>query len=340
MWVDYVENLYQYGKCESISSEDVPDKEELRRRLPFYIVYKVFSAVPLSIFSSFIVISLTYKCVIRLIDFILKYMSDKMRARMIDQSRDSFFCLVGNVDDDNEIIFSHCDIDYVLQLLSKHKEPSDQNEPEIKQPECVEVVQEEKVPHVQQLASLHNKYVWVSEKKPVSRLKKLADVIYKWDVTFRFTSRYLNTITVSLVALYYVFLYWTYKISMLMSHLVSKIPDELLVDNLYVYPGEILCAINDQVCLEQLREMGGIKLPLPKSFVNFTPSLKSSILAVFIVPAFGAFLLCLGQVFLLIKETRQHLRELYQGKCEYVKKAANLENSKIASTSFHFGGYV
>jgi SMC interacting uncharacterized protein involved in chromosome segregation len=43
------------------------------------------------------------------------------------------------------------------------------------------------------------------------------------DPTFRFTSHYCNTITVTLVALYYVFLYWTYNITMIASDPAFKI---------------------------------------------------------------------------------------------------------------------
>ena len=106
LWIDFVENIYIYGKCDSISNEASSSLDETYRRLGFYIAYKVLSAIPLSIFSSFIIITLTYKAVINLIDFITRFRSPKTRAILAEKSRDTAFCMIANVDDDNEIIYS------------------------------------------------------------------------------------------------------------------------------------------------------------------------------------------------------------------------------------------
>jgi hypothetical protein len=65
-----------------------------------------------------------------------------------------------------------------------------------------------------------------------------------------------------------------------------------------------------------------------------------SVFSVFFAPLFVALFISLFQVFLLVKETRQHLIEMYKGKCEFVKKLTNLDKGFIASSSFHFGGLV
>ena len=59
-----------------------------------------------------------------------------------------------------------------------------------------------------------------------------------------------------------------------------------------------------------------------------------------ILPVFISFIICLIQLFLIAKDCKTHLLELYKGECEFIKKAKNLENSKIAGSSFHFGGFL
>lgn len=101
-----MENIYQYGKCDSISSESSNSVEETSRRLGYYIAYKVLSAIPLSIFSSFIIITLTYKAAINFVDFFLRYRSPKTKTILKLKAYDTIFCLIANVDDDPEIFYS------------------------------------------------------------------------------------------------------------------------------------------------------------------------------------------------------------------------------------------
>jgi hypothetical protein len=125
MWIDFVSNIYYYGKCESISNEDVEeDKAELRRRMPYFIAYKVMSAVPLSLFSTFILITLTYKSFVILIDLFFKnkHLNTKHQY-LIENNRDNLFrgkkCALCNINDENEILYSNSDLNYVLRLFNK-----------------------------------------------------------------------------------------------------------------------------------------------------------------------------------------------------------------------------
>jgi hypothetical protein len=173
------------------------------------------------------------------------------------------------------------------------------------------------------------------------------------DKCFRFTSRFISTIVVGLVALYYFFLLLFYSIGINMSYLLSVVPDDLnsqvlMLENLLnnnetglVNIGEILCNINEAICIESLQEMGGsIRLPFVHKAINILFDIKSSLMAVALVPIFIALLICLVQVFLLVRETKTCLNELYKGKCDYVSKAEKLSNASIAASSFHFGGYT
>lgn len=58
--------------------------------------------------------------------------------------------------------------------------------------------------------------------KPIEKLRLglynyFVQYVYSLDPTFRFTSRYCNTITVALVSLFYVCIYWTYAITILVA---------------------------------------------------------------------------------------------------------------------------
>ena len=108
-WLDFFNNTYQFSVCNGFYKEIGPSKEalsELNRRYTFFTIYKVLSSIPFALFSSFIVVSLTHRSFIELIDFMLC-------KRQQEQKNNSLF----KVKDENEIIYSKCDIDYVIDLL-------------------------------------------------------------------------------------------------------------------------------------------------------------------------------------------------------------------------------
>lgn len=188
------------------------------------------------------------------------------------------------------------------------------------------------------LKAKSTKYVTVRRKKDPMPLKYFKKFIYNYDHTFRFTSRYWNTIMVALVALYYVVLYWSYTISMYASYWIDKIPFTVDSESIQLNWGDLVCNALPDACLEQFEAIGPIKLPLPKKIVHFFPDMKASLLAIVIVPLFGSLLICLLQVFFLVRETKKHLQQMYKGNCDFVRKAEHLNKGSIASSSFHFGG--
>lgn len=127
---------------------------------------------------------------------------------------------------------------------------------------------------------------------------------------------------------------------MVSSQWISYIPSSIDTGKLEINIGEFVCKYVPDACLEQLADIGPIKLPLPDKIVAFLPSFRSSLMAACIVPLFGSALVCVLQVFFLIRETKDNLIEMYKGKCEFVKKASSLGKNSIASSSFHFGGFV
>ena len=133
------------------------------------------------------------------------------------------------------------------------------------------------------------------------------------DETFRFSSRFVNSMVVALVALYYVWLFWSYLILTLITAVSEAIPEQFDVSQGTINIGKIACGISELTCVPALEEMGDIPIPLPKKIINFLPSARSSLNAIFIVPLFGALLICMLQLFLFVKDCKTHLSEMYKG---------------------------
>ena len=134
MWLVFVLGIAQYGKCESISTEvDDRDREDLYARLPYFLTYKVLSSIPLSIFSSMLVVNLTYRSFVDLFRFILEMSDAPTKALIATKNADNAFCAWCNCSDDNELIYCQHDLNYVYDLLKEtHKsdDPKD-DEPDL-----------------------------------------------------------------------------------------------------------------------------------------------------------------------------------------------------------------
>ena len=316
MWIDFIENIYQYGKCESIliESGNAESKTNLNDQLIYFMIYKILSTIPLAIFSSVIVVMLSYRSVINLIDFLLNYRSPLMKEEMKCKNMDSFCYLLFGINDENELIYSRYDIDYVIDLLKTNKSNT--------------TSQPLKPNDGKYLINLkRNKYYKIKSKVKETKLVQLLKTftrnhIYDWDPTFRFTSRFVNTIIVANVALYYFFVYFLYFMYKKFASWVGKYIEELIRNAIKdgVNIGEFMCDLSENLCFEALKEVGYIQLPIPnrvKQTLSWSyPNLKESITAVIIAPIFISLFVCLFQIVNLVKETRVHLRELYKGKCE------------------------
>lgn len=327
MWIDLAEDIYEYGRCDSISSEGLENKKRLEVILPYYLAYKALSYIPFAVFSSFITISLTYKSIINLIDLYHATRSPVTRSALRQKNADSCFCLLANVNDDNEIIYSISDLEYVMELLDKNR--SSRNEDENQARDSCHLT----------LSQYESNYIIVRTSGKFS-LKKafIFEYFYKWNATFRFTSRFVNIIVVSLVSLYHLFLYWTFHVSIVAVEFAHAIPKSFHGDRFVFNPSDIMCAISRSMCLGVLKEMGTLNMTASRRLINFAPTLRASLISVIIVPCICAYVVCVIQVFCLVKETRKNLLEMYKGNCEFVRRASNLNKSAIASSSFHFGG--
>lgn len=343
MWIDFVENIFQYGKCQSITNELQSDKKQLKRELPYFMVYKVFSSIPLTVFSSFIVISLTYRTMINLIDFIYRNKSTITKEAILKANHDSAFCPICSVDDEHELIYSKFDLDYVLNIFELNTNNKKSNDSNYIGAKGLKTLNE----NLQ-----HCKIKRVKE----SKIAKIRNVLYKPDPFFRFTSRYVNSIMVTIVALYYFVFYFGFVVITVVTGLTDvlrKFDDKLnqlqtlLTTSPTIKIGDVCEAISNELpfCVDSLYD---IEIPIPKVPAAATTilqrlqniSIESSLEAIFIVPIFVALLICLLQLFLFVRESRLHMKQIQKGECQFVVDAKSLSNGSIASSSFHFGGYL
>ena len=185
------------------------------------------------------------------------------------------------------------------------------------------------------------KYIVFKKKRPDNAFWRLfRRFVYDWDANYRFTSRFINTILVGLVALYYFFLFVLYFVGITVTKFANQIntvASVLEVGSITINLGDIGNLIGD---IDALAAFGSITIPLPKDKYRIDFDLRASINCVFILPTFSALLITLIHVGLLMRETKENLRLLAKGKCEFVRSAEYIGNPKIAASSFHFGGWV
>jgi hypothetical protein len=251
--IDFLANIYKYGQCESISSEDVTIYQ-VENYIVYYIIYKFLFALPFTIISSILLIEQIYKTICSVIDCI------KFR-NISSREDDSFCCKLFDLKDDNEFIYSEYDYKYVNSLLSNKYQSNNKN--------------------------IIKKY------------------IYDWDTNFKFTSRFLNTITVAMITLYYFFINFGYYFIIYSTALVNLIVNVLTSDE------------KDQ------------------------KNLANTLRLISILPIFLSLIICIVQLFLLVRETRTYLIQLYKGKCEFLKFVNRKKMiDEAVSNHFSFGGFL
>ncbi len=229
-------------------------------------------------------------------DYIFKRFNHYYSAILKRRSKDSFCCTICNIDDDNEVFYSQYDLNYVFRLVNKKSYETN----------SIEKIDKNLI------KNLEAKYKY-SEIVEINRPKKLMSLfkrlIYDWKDHFRFSSRFVNSVVVAFVTLYYFFIITAYN-----------------AVNLTTTANDM---VNDFVIgIDEL----GVK---NKYYLKFK-EIKDGLPPIFIVPIFVSLFICLFQLFLLIRETKTYLLDLYKGKCDFVSK--NISNQAIAGSSFSFGG--
>jgi len=314
------------GFYESLKSES--DKKAIEQKYTYLLVFQTFRSIPFSIFSSFIVINLTFRSFIDLVDYVLRYLNRSSTAyydKLFTKSKDSFCCDLFNVRDEHEIIYSQCDIDYVLNLLNGSESLSKRRFYKIKKHRYLTACEEGKRNFQTKLAST---------------LKSLID----WDSNFRFSSRVINTLTVSFVALYYFVLIVSYFISYSINYYASFIPTSFDPSKAQIPLGYLLCQIleyflatSSNSCSDSVWVVN-VDFLVPDKLIQSYPWLRDSIVWLFMTPLIVSPIICMCQIYLFSHDLKTHLKQLYKGEYDFVRKAKNIGNATIASGSFHFGG--
>ena len=367
MWIDFAENIYQYGKCQTISSFsnrkndkidtvkrliekinvdfsfffDELEEAKTQRELYLNMAYQVLTYIPVSIFMSFIVVSLTYRTMINLTDFLFRNSSSLTRNELLKTSEDSICCSICNTNDEHENIYSKYDIDYVLNMFD-----SPYNYNYNSKNEDIESVD---LKHL----NSNLKYCKLVNNK-ASFVRKIANKFYEPDPFFRFTSRYVNAIMVTFIAFYYFvvkfaisFIFtpvlWFTSIMRELSNIpLFKILEEMITElnsqDISFNANETCQIVGSPSLCEHLEPFLNINFTLPKLPESFNAlnnrlnktleqnpkitlilmylqkiDIPTSIEAILIVPIFVAFAICLVQLFLFVRETRLHLKQLQRG---------------------------
>ena len=280
------------------------------------MAYKVLSTIPICIFTSLVGVCLIYRTFDSLTILFRGTSSKQLRKKRTNDSKDTCFCSCCNLKDDNEVIFSMSDLMYVIDLLKSREtqESSKNQKPTFKKEE---------------LKNMGNSYVKVKAKSESKMKNFFRKYIYDWDPNFHFTSRFVNTIFVANIAMYYFFLAWLYELTVLITFIAPSFTNQ--------YVNLSTNTINLDNLIPGL-PIGDISIPV--QILTFLPQFRISSILLIMVPIFGTMVICLLQMFLFVKESKRFIIELYKGKCEFIVKLENVNNRTIFGNSFHFGGYV
>jgi hypothetical protein len=197
--LDFGLNIYKYGECDNdlfvttTGANRVEAMENSKKKIGYYIAFKILWVVPVSIFYSFIVIKQIYTTFIIFVDFLFRQSDYFYRHLLREKSRDTLFCSICNVDDENEIIYTQCDFNYVLELVNR-KEKSQED---LKSVSSIEkkADKSQKPPKIEREERLRYKHSEIVEKKrsPGTFGKLFRRFVYDWQENFKFSSRYATT---------------------------------------------------------------------------------------------------------------------------------------------------
>ena len=297
-------NVYKYGKCQSISNIGFTLSEEQFENIKnSIIVYKVLFILPFTIFSSFIFVEQFYKSFKLLMNFCRKTKQTEHRRLSINKCFSLF-----NVDDEIEIIFSQSDFNYVLNLVNKYQKSKPNNTKITLSKQEIESLNDE---------YNYSRVVCIKQDSSRNIIKRLIKILNIYDLinddNFKFTSRFINTISVATVTLYYFVLTLFY---------FYTIQTEQLI-NLYSF------AIIEFDEIEMLK-------PILEKLIIIDYLRK-----IILIPIFVAAFFCYTQLFLLIVETKKYLIQIYKGKCEFISLSnKKMSKNNVGILSLSFGGYL
>ena len=145
------------------------------------------------------------------------------------------------------------------------------------------------------------------------------------------------------MALYYFVLLVSYFISYTINYNASFIPTSFDPSKAQIPFGFIICKIfstlvsYESTCSD-IMWVENFDFPVPDKLIQSYSWLRDSIVWLFMTPLIVSPIICIFQIYLFSNDLKTHLKQLYKGECDFVRKAKNIGNAAIASGSFHFGG--
>ena len=307
MWLDLIDSVYRQGICESIaiSSDDDDDK---RKYVGYWMAYKTINIIPTLFVASYITLDLSYRTIVSFIGM--------MTACKNKKGEENMKCIICAVDDDYEIVYSHCDVMYVLDLLHNKDEEKTEGAKNMK----IFTNIFKKMSHLnestgkiseintdilerQRSSGKNEETQKIAEKKKKdSKLKKiLRERVYDWNPYFKFSSRFINTQIVAYVTLFHFTLFILYELVYWDIFFQSNLEVFDLNNLANLTIADLLCAWGDELCIPEL----AWPLPIPPKIVKFGKEFIPSLNALLLTPFFGALLICVVQVFIGMRDTKK-----------------------------------
>jgi hypothetical protein len=329
MWYDLFQLIFFTSACDLAVFENIDPI-----RIKYYLAYKVVLVIPTLFFDSFVVVHLTYRALHNSISYIKRF-SKNSRATLASACS-SFL----NIDVDDEAFYCQRDIDYVLNLLNR--------KPETESPTTAlttVVVENTENNDVRGGKLKTKKYVMNKTSHHSSAVKKQCSMflhkLYKWQVNFKFSSRFVTSCVVALITLYHTFVFIIYEIIDFTLLIDNYLPDSSFAQQyISVDLGALPCFLGYDFCVNDLQNLTTFNILIPEHLRTATLQVKQALAPGLIVPVCVALVICLIQFLLGVKDFQNHLSKMYKGKCSYVSERRKLTNPSIAGWAFHFGGYL
>ena len=303
MTSEYIQTIYEDAICDTLMNLSLIKKilssiNYSSQLSEINTLINTLNALPACLFSSFLVVGLYY----RLANNIFLASRSKISIKTI-------FSL-SNLDDENEILFCNSDYRYVKNMRNNNKSIKSDKKDQISNKFDENLGK-----------GLKNKFKHFFRKN-----------IYEWDENFHFTSRFLNMVVAALITMYY----FSVTLIFLMANIQDYITNE---SSKFIMKNEIKKAASQSINSSQrINE----SLSEADMFLEYTENWIGTIikwnLFMFMSSICLSFIICLIQLGMTIKDYKKHLKEMYQGKCDYMEKPEDVSRNDIATSSLHFGG--
>jgi hypothetical protein len=215
--------------------------------------------------------------------------------------------ILSQIDDENEIIFCEYDLKHVWSVINRRKSTGKA---------CLD----------------GNKKKMEVKEYILSFFSKLN--IYEWHENFKFTSRFLNTIIVSILTLYYFVVCFN---AFIHKNTEPFLNDENSTETIRFYLLIIKSYFDNADDNFDLKNFNTTVYNNNTKLEEF--DMRTTLYFVLVSPLFLASATCFLHLFLFVRECQKNLVDSYKGKCDLINSSRKkFSNTTIARSSFKFGG--